>query len=265
MQVRNLTLPTGLPPPAAAPAFVPTDSLLPHDPRNPRQGPVLQPPPPSSSQGKEGDISCLWKHMVHTNMTCMKQATCLPACLPVSVACIGCCIAAIFNRENGCSSLISSLMSSFFTIQPFSRCCPHPLEHCCPAGSSLPIHQCAFVPSRFVLQQGNALRRLLLSGIQNVQSKNSMLAFSLQHHSSSQWIPGSPGQDQRASPASPCLGQGLLPASPPPLALQVRGSSPGDRPPPSVSSSNNSSSSSSPLRFTPIPLLTPCPLALLVA
>jgi len=114
-----------------------------------------------------------------------------------------------------------------------------------------------------VLQQGTALHRLLLSGIRSVQSKNCMLAFSLQHHSSSQWIPGSPGQDQRASPASPCPGQGLLPASPPPLALQVRGFSPGDRPPPSVSS--NSSSSSSPLRFTPIPLLTPCPLALLVA
>ncbi|KAL0054332.1 hypothetical protein WJX82_007216 [Trebouxia sp. C0006] len=53
LKVRNLTLPTGLPPPAAAPAFVPTDSLLPHDPRNPRRGPVLQPPPPSSSQAPQ--------------------------------------------------------------------------------------------------------------------------------------------------------------------------------------------------------------------
>ncbi len=173
----------------------------------------------------------------------------------------GCCIVIICNCGNGCSSLISSLMSSFSTIPSLTRCCPHPFECCCHAGSSLPIHHCAFDPSRFVLQQGNALHRLLLSGIRNVQSKNSMLAFSMQHHSSSQWIPGSPGQGQGPSPASPCPGQGLLPASPPPLALQVRGSSPGDRPPPSVSSS---SSSSSPMR-TPTPLLTPCPLALLVA
>jgi len=61
LQVRNLMLPTGVPPPAAAPAFVATDSLLPHDPRNPRHSPMLQ-PPPTSSQGKEGYFPCrsLW-------------------------------------------------------------------------------------------------------------------------------------------------------------------------------------------------------------
>ncbi|KAL0023988.1 hypothetical protein WJX77_006444 [Trebouxia sp. C0004] len=48
LKVRNLMLPTGVPPPPVAPAFVATDSLLPHDPCKPRRGPTLQPPPSSS-------------------------------------------------------------------------------------------------------------------------------------------------------------------------------------------------------------------------
>ena len=53
LQVNDLKLPqapTGAPALAAAPAFVVTEALLPHDPRKAQKGPALQ-PPPALSQG----------------------------------------------------------------------------------------------------------------------------------------------------------------------------------------------------------------------